>query len=123
MKVKAFSLLCLLFIGLNSFAQDAVFPMKGTFEVERDDNLEKRIFNEVSIDASVFHLMKDGQVLESYRLERTLDRGYHVIQFFQDNVKRDQKRMDVEVVELSKNKFQIIIRKGTYEDRLILIRK
>lgn len=123
MKVKAFSLLCLLFIGLNSFAQDAVFPMKGTFEVERDDNLEKRIFNEVSIDASVFHLMKDGQVLESYRLERTLDRGYRVIQFFQDNVKRDQKRMDVEVVELSKNKFQIIIRKGTYEDRLILIRK
>lgn len=123
MKVKAFSLLCLLFIGLNSFAQDAVFPMKGTFEVERDDNLEKRIFNEVSIDASVFHLMKDGQVLESYRLERTLDRGYHVIQFFQGNVKRDQKRMDVEVVELSENKFQIIIRKGTYEDRLILIRK
>lgn len=123
MKVKAFSLLCLLFIGLNSFAQDAVFPMRGTFEVERDDNLEKRIFNEVSIDASVFHLMKDGQVLESYRLERTLDRGYHVIQFFQGNVKRDQKRMDVEVVELSENKFQIIIRKGTYEDRLILIRK
>jgi hypothetical protein len=83
-------------MGLTSFSQETVFPIKGKFQVENDQNLEKRIFNEVQIESNVFHLMKNGEIMESYRLDHTLDRGFHVVQYFQDNVKRDQKRMDWE---------------------------
>lgn len=123
MKTHVLLFVSFLLMGLTSFSQETVFPIKGKFQVENDQNLEKRIFNEVQIESNVFHLMKNGEIMESYRLDHTLDRGFHVVQYFQDNVKRDQKRMDVELIEISKTKYQIIIRKGTYEDRLILIKK
>ena len=70
----------------------------------------------------VFHLKHDDLLLQTYKVISATESTFMVEEYFTDNVKRDLRKMQIEIVEFTDNTCTAIIKKPYKQEVLNLIR-
>ena len=79
--------LCI-FVSLASFGLKAqetqVFPIKGTFAIQGQSEVESRQFNRIVVNEKTYVLQLNDKAVKFFKLAGVSEKGYEVEQYFPD---------------------------------------
>lgn len=120
-----FILLFLCSWSLNLKAQEKPsFPITGTFKLQVDDKNGARDYNKVIIEKDGYSVLKDKQVLRTYKIISKTDEGYRVEQYFTGpgSEKKDKPRFLVHLDKENTTDCFITVTYGNRTEKIHLIR-
>lgn len=123
MNLKSILFLSFLMITTLSFSQNSNFPIQGKFKVKETNPKVQRDFNTIEVVGDIFHLKHDDLILQTYKVQSASGTTFMVEEYYTDNVKRDLRKMNIEIVEHTANTCTAIIKKAYKQEVLSLVRK